>query len=242
MFEVNNNLTALNFTSIKLAPLVENTSLSNTNYISCKDDGALDLFGPLCVVSCLVESQDVEWLNVLGIDNNGNYDETKVIEIGKELKDKLIYSLLILDNTHYNGMAKDGDNLACIRAKLYNQAITNVVQKVPNTQHTKICQAFVSPKTYFNYLKNEVIVVKDLEFIDKEEKRLSITCADILSRYACLQYFANMSKSLQIPIPRGTGVSVEQTAIKLIEKYNKDILSKVAKTNLPTYKKIIEKL
>lgn len=231
-----------NLNELHLSPVSDYASLPTGNYIGCKEDGSLDLFGPLCVVSCLVEQTDFEWLNELGVDSNGYYPDDKIIDIARALKDRLTYSLLILDNTHYNGMASEGDNLACIKAKLYNQAITNVMQKITNVSHTKIVQSFVSPKTYFNYLKSEVIVVKDIEFVEKEQSHIAIACSEILAKYACLQYFANMTKSLQIEIPRGTGVSVEATTLKLVEKYNKDILLKVAKTNLPSYKKIIEKM
>lgn len=242
MLLTNLALNGKNFHNVKLSMVQDYASTLDGNYIGCKDDGANDLFGPLCVVSCLIESSDLPWLQELGIELDGSYSETKLIDIAREIKDKLIYSLLILDNSHYNAMAKEGSNLASIRSKLSNQAITNVMQKVNNKPHTKVAQAFVSPKTYFNYLKNEVIVVKDISFIEKEEQHIAISCCEILAKYACLQYFANMSKSLKIQIPRGTGIGVEQTAIKLIDTYDKDLLLKVAKTNLPSYKKIIDKI
>ena len=95
----------------------------------------------------------------------------EVIEIAREIKDRLVYSLLILDNSHYNQMAVAGNNLANIKAKLYNQAVTNVMQKVAMKVDKKVVNQFVSPKTYYNYLKSEVIVVKDLSFEQKGEEQ-----------------------------------------------------------------------
>ena len=68
-------------------------------------------------------------------------------------------------------MAVAGNNLANIKAKLYNQAVTNVMQKVAMKVDKKVVNQFVSPKTYYNYLKNEVIVVKDLSFEQKGEEQ-----------------------------------------------------------------------
>ena len=47
-------------------------------------------------------------------------DNHELVRIAREIKDRLIYSLLILDNSHYNAMVKAGNNLANIKAKLYN--------------------------------------------------------------------------------------------------------------------------
>ena len=80
-------------------------------------------------------------------------DNKELVRVAKEIKDRLIYSLLILDNSHYNAMAKAGNNLANIKAKLYNQAVTNVMQKVSMPIKNKLVNQFVSPKTYYNYLK-----------------------------------------------------------------------------------------
>ena len=68
-------------------------------------------------------------------------------------------------------MAAAGNNLANIKAKLYNQAVTNVMQKVAMKVDKKVVNQFVSPKTYYNYLKSEVIVVKDLSFEQKGEEQ-----------------------------------------------------------------------
>ena len=50
-----------------------------------------------------------------------------------------------------------------------------------------------------------MIVVKDLMFVTEAEKKyMAVLAAEILSRYAYLQYFANMSKSLKMNLVRGT--------------------------------------
>ena len=230
----------------KYAPVTEaGSSTGEKNYyplshIGCDETGSGDFFGPLCVVACYIDERDYDWLMSLNIRDPKLMTPQEVIDIAREIKDRLVYSLLILDNSHYNQMAAAGHNLANIKAKLYNQAVTNVMQKVAMKIDKKVVNQFVSPKTYYNYLKNEVIVVKDLSFEQKgEEQYLSIMCSSILSKYAFYQYFNNMSRSLKMKLPRGnTSSVVDHVAITIAQKYGKKMLLKVTKTNMTNYKRI----
>lgn len=230
----------------KYAPVTEaGSSTGEKNYyplshIGCDETGSGDFFGPLCVVACYIDERDYDWLMSLNILDPKLMTPQEVIDIAREIKDRLVYSLLILDNSHYNQMAAAGHNLANIKAKLYNQAVTNVMQKVAMKIDKKVVNQFVSPKTYYNYLKNEVIVVKDLSFEQKgEEQYLAIMCSSILSKYAFYQYFNNMSRSLKMKLPRGnTSSVVDHVAITIAQKYGKKMLLKVIKTNMTNYKRI----
>ena len=230
----------------KYAPVTEaGSSTGEKNYyplshIGCDETGSGDFFGPLCVVACYIDERDCDWLMSLNIRDPKLMTPQEVIDIAREIKDRLVYSLLILDNSHYNQMAAAGHNLANIKAKLYNQAVTNVMQKVAMKIDKKVVNQFVSPKTYYNYLKNEVIVVKDLSFEQKgEEQYLAIMCSSILSKYAFYQYFNNMSRSLKMKLPRGnTSSVVDHVAITIAQKYGKKMLLKVTKTNMTNYKRI----
>ena len=230
----------------KYAPVTEaGSSTGEKNYyplshIGCDETGSGDFFGPLCVVACYIDERDYDWLMSLNIRDPKLMTPQEVIDIAREIKDRLVYSLLILDNSHYNQMAAAGHNLANIKAKLYNQAVTNVMQKVAMKIDKKVVNQFVSPKTYYNYLKNEVIVVKDLSFEQKgEEQYLAIMCSSILSKYAFYQYFNNMSKSLKVKLPRGnTSSVVDHVAVSIAKKYGKKMLLKVTKTNMTNYKRI----
>lgn len=230
----------------KYAPVTDaGSSTGEKNYyplshIGCDETGSGDFFGPLCVVACYIDERDYDWLMSLNIRDPKLMTPQEVIDIAREIKDRLVYSLLILDNSHYNQMADAGHNLANIKAKLYNQAVTNVMQKVAMKIDKKVVNQFVSPKTYYNYLKNEVIVVKDLSFEQKgEEQYLAIMCSSILSKYAFYQYFNNMSRSLKMKLPRGnTSSVVDHVAITIAQKYGKKMLLKVTKTNMTNYKRI----
>ena len=209
------------------------------SHIGCDETGSGDFFGPLCVVACYIDERDYDWLASLNVRDPKLMTPQEVIEIAREIKDRLVYSLLILDNSHYNQMAAAGNNLANIKAKLYNQAVTNVMQKVAMKVDKKVVNQFVSPKTYYNYLKSEVIVVKDMIFeTNADEQYLAVLAAEIISRYAYLQYFASMTKSLKMNLARGAGTNAEIVAVKLAHKYGDKILTKVCKLNFTNMKRV----
>lgn len=209
------------------------------HHIGTAETGSTDYLGPICFVSCYINQDDVEFIKSLDIGDLSNLSNQDIVNYAKQIKDRLIYSLLILDNSHYNKMIRDGANQANIKAKLYNQATVNVMQKVKQNVKVKVINQFVSPKTYFNYLKNEVIVVKDLMFeTNAEQKYMAVLAAEILSRYAYLQYFANMTKSLKMNLCRGTSTTVDTVAARIALKYGEKMLTKVAKLNFTNTKRV----
>ncbi len=240
-----NSLTEAKIWSKKIAKDIElNTPSLNDNYfnqhhIGAAETGSADYLGPICIVSCYVSDEDIEFLKNLNIPHPSSLSNQEIINFAKEIKDKLTYSLLVLDNSHYNKMVNDGLNLASIKSKLFNQATVNVMQKIKQNVKIKVMNQFVSPRTYYNYLKNDVIVVRDINFeSNAESKYLAVLAANILSQYAYLQYYTNMSKSLKMNLARGTSSNVDAVAAKIGLKYGDKILTKVAKLNFTNTKKV----
>ena len=214
---------------------------SNTSHIGTDEFGSCDYFGPVCVVSCFIDKTDLEWLNQFNLSNVKELTNEEIINLAKDIKERIVYSLLILDNPHYNTMISDGLNPASIKAKLFNQAITNVMQKINKPISKKVVSNFVASKTYYNYLKNEVIVVKGVEFENEAHtKYFAVACAYILSKYAFIQYFNNMSNKLKINLPYGANMQSDKAGVRLVNTYGDAILNKVAKKHFANTRKILE--
>ena len=177
-------------------------------------------------------------MNKLNLEVTSNEE---IIQLGKVLKEKLTYSLLLLDNSHYNQYVSEGQKLSCMKANLYNQAMINVIQRISYPISIKTIDAFLAPKKYYRYLKHKTIVVRHLEF-KKEDMSPAMMCAKILSQYAYLQYYQNMCDSLEITLPRGFNILANDAGYLLVKKYGQDILEKVSKTNFPNYKQILERV
>lgn len=211
------------------------------DHISCIDTGSDDFYGPLCVVACYISYDDYTWLDDLNIAKVDIHDIDQIIKTGKILKDKLIYSLLLLDNSHYNQMIHAGYKMSQIKTNLYNHALINVMQRVNKAVDTKVIYSFLSPKKYYKNLKYKTLVVSHLLFEKDYQKYIGLKCAKILSEYAYYQYFRNMNNTLKISIPHGNNKVANEVGITLVNQYGKDILNKVSKTNMPNYKQILEK-
>lgn len=223
----------------KIEKVKESNAFCTVHHIGAAETGSSDYLGPLCVVSCYVPEQNIQFIKDLNIENVNDLSPQEIIDYAKAIKSKVITSLLVLDNSHYNKMIDSGVNQANIRARLFNQAIVNVLQKAKTNVEFKVIDQFVSPKTYFNYLKSEVIVVKDLMFEENADRQyMAVLAAEIISRYAYLQYFASMSKSLKMKLVRGNSSSADQVAAAIAEKYGEKILTKVAKLNFTNTKRV----
>ena len=211
-------------------------------HIGSDDVGNTDYFGPICTVACYVSEEDIQWLKTLNLPSDPKtLPATEIVQLAKVIKERILYSLLILDNPHYNKMISEGINNAHLKARLHNQAITNIMQRLNTPVATKVVEQFVASKTYYNYLKNEVIVVKDLTFEkNAHASYYAVVCAHILARYASLQYFNNMSRSLKVKLPYGANGAVDQVALKLVAQHGENILNKVAKKNMNNTKRVLE--
>lgn len=217
----------------------ESDEFCRVHHIGAAETGSNDYLGPLVVVACYVPDENIPFIKDLGIDDVDELSDQEIVTYAKQIKSKVIPSLLVLDNSHYNKMISNGVNQANIRARLFNQAIVNVLQKAKTNVEFKVIDQFVSPKTYFNYLKNEVIVVKDLMFEENADQQyVGVLAAEIISRYAYLQYYASMSKSLKLPLMRGSSTAVDQVAVDIANKYGAKILTKVAKLNFTNTKRV----
>ncbi|MFQ6861991.1 MAG: ribonuclease HIII [Beduini sp.] len=211
------------------------------SHIGAAEVGSGDYFGPMCIVACYVDERDIDWLKSIDIHHPQSLTDQEIVAKAKAIKDRMIYSLLLLDNAHYNNAISHGTNQATLKAQLHNQAITNVMQKLQQPIETKVIEQFVSSKTYFNYLKNEVVVVKDLIFEENAQlKYLAVGCSYILAKYAYLQYYTNMCKSLKIKLPRGTGANVDVIGAQIIKNYGERMLVKVGKLHLTNTKRMKE--
>lgn len=213
----------------------------NVNQICCDDTGSDDFFGPLCVVACYIDHSNLPLLQQLQIAKLDLHDMNQVIKAAKILKEHLPYSLLLLDNSHYNRLIKKDMKLSQIKVRLYNRAMINVMKKIKRPVDEKIIHSFLSPKKYYRYLKKKTIVVSHLTFAEDYQHYLGLKCAKILSLYAHYQYFQNMNTALQTVLPGGKNKIANDAGEALIKQYGLAIMPKVCKLNMPNYQQIIAK-
>lgn len=202
--------------------------------------GTGDYFGPICVCACIVEENDREYLEMLGINDSKKMNDDYILKIGQEVMSRLKHSLLIVDDLTYN-RAHERYNLNEIKAKLHNQAYINLKRKGYKIPSAAYVDQFEDKSVYFRHLLNEKEVYHDLYFeIKAESKHLSVACASVIARYAFLKTMRALNEKYRFDFPFGSRGAVDQAGIRFCEQYGINKLKEVAKLHFKNTERIIE--
>ena len=124
-----------------------------------------------------------------------------------------------------------------IKAILHNKVLLNLIKKEYPYEQIIIDQ-FAPPAKYYEYIKDAKEIVKNITFFTKaEDKFLCVAASSIISRYVFLKKMDELSKELNIELPKGAGSQVDETAQKIIDKYGFDKLTSIAKLNFKNTEK-----
>ena len=153
---------------------------------------------------------------------------------------KIPYKSYILTNKEYNKLQDKGYNMNKIKAILHNKVLLDLMKRDNYIVDMVVVDQFTPPRNYFSYLKNEDNVFRKITFTTKaEDKCLSVACSSMISRYLFIKEIDKMSKDLDMIIPKGAGVLVDEFGKKVVEKYGKDKLEDIAKMNFKNTEKIL---
>lgn len=211
--------------------------LVNFSAIGSDEVGTGDLFGPVVVCSAYVSKEDIEVLELMGVKDSKSMTDRKIIELAPKLTKMLTHSILILKPEKYNEMVRRGFNMNKIKAFLHNQAILLTTQKVEK-QVPVIVDQFCAPRIYYNYLKDEPKVYKDISFYTRAESiHLSVAAASIIARYAFLAKMQQFSRYIGMRLEKGAGKKVDQQLVKIYEEKGYQALIPITKLNFRNIKK-----
>ncbi|NLN50193.1 MAG: ribonuclease HIII [Acholeplasmataceae bacterium] len=211
--------------------------LINFSAIGSDEVGTGDLFGPIVVCSAFVSADDIEKLEAMGVRDSKNITDRQIIELAPKLSKMLIHSVLILKPNKYNVMVRRGFNMNKIKAFLHNQAILLTVKKVEK-EVPVIVDQFCLPKIYYNYLKDESKVYRDISFYTNAENiHISVAAASIIARYAFLAKMQQFSRFAGIRLLKGAGKDVDKQLVYLYKRKGYDTLRPITKLNFRNLKK-----
>lgn len=219
---------------LKVVKSIEKELLESIEFSSVGSDevGTGDFFGPIVVASCKVKSNDIEFLNGLGVKDSKELSDDKILEIAPIIMDKMQHSIHILDNLKFNYLTfKCNINMNKIKAIMHNSVLRKLISKIDKYDEV-IIDAFCSPKKYFEYLKDEPKVLSTVKLIEKaENKYLCVACASIIARYTFLKEFDKLSNEVGFEVPKGAGPRVDAAIEKLYHLKGLKYFYNVAKCN-----------
>ena len=207
--------------------------LKREDYAAIGSDevGTGDVFGPIVVCAAYATPEEIEYLELLNVRDSKNMSDKQIIAVAPKIAKKLIHSLLILTPKKYNELVDKGMNLNKIKALLHNQAIIKTSSKLEQGVPV-ILDQFCTPQLYFNYIKEETLIYRDIDFhVRAESVHLAVAAASIIARYAFLVKMDEYSKKLGFELIKGAGKDADTQIKEIYDQKGMNTLKLVTKMN-----------
>lgn len=222
--------TAVKKSSSKGDHLPEN--FANLSVIGSDETGTGDYFGPITVAAVYVPANKIELIKELGVKDSKMLTDDFMRKLAPDLIATLPYSLLILHNEKYNDVQLKGWSQGKMKAKLHNQALAKVLEKIaPEKPDYILIDQFAERDIYYRHIKDSKNIIKDnVLFATKAEQlHLSVAAASIIARYAFLIEMDKLSKKIGTKLPKGAGHGVDEVAAQILLAQGEDALREVTK-------------
>lgn len=207
--------------------------LNKVDYAAIGSDevGTGDVFGPVVVCTAFVSKDDIPYLEQLGVKDSKNISDDDILVMGSKLAQKLTHTLLIVNPAKYNELTSKSINLNKMKALLHNQAIIKTTSKLEK-EYPVIVDQFCQPNLYYNYLSDETLVYRNINFYTKAESvHLAVAAASIIARYAFLLKMKELSTQIGFVLRKGASSLVDEQIELIVEKHGEKILTDIAKLN-----------
>ena len=207
--------------------------LNKIDYAAIGSDevGTGDVFGPVVVCTAFVSKEDIPYLEQMGVKDSKNISDDDILTMGSKLAQKLTHTLLIVKPSKYNELTSKSINLNKMKALLHNQAIIKTTSKLEK-EYPVIVDQFCQPNLYYNYLSEETLVYRNINFYTKAESvHLAVAAASIIARYAFLLKMKELSTQVGFELRKGASSLVDDQIEIIVEKHGVSILSDIAKLN-----------
>lgn len=228
--------------NLPLEEIIEQNNIcySNLSAIGSDEVGTGDYFGPIVVCATYVNAEQIDTLKHLGVKDSKLLTDKQIISLGMKLAEIIPYSIMFLEPKRLNKLSGAKSNFNFLKAYLHNKVIISILNKVKNVKLDAILIDEFTPKDkYFEYLKNEENVFKDVTMITKgESAHLSIAAASILARYTFLREINKMSNEYSFTFLKGAGPEVDRISISFVKAYGWDNLTNVAKLKFANTQRI----
>lgn len=181
--------------------------------------GVGSYFGPLTTAAVYVTAEQVPKLKQLGVADSKKLTDPVIIKLAKRILKDCPAAWLNLDPPAYNARLKKY-NQAQLKALCHNYVLGKVLdQLAPKRPRAILVDQFVSPRTYFNYLKGQPKIVHHTVYFQTKGERahVAVAAASIVARYQSLLEMDRLSATAGVTLPIGAGHQVDQVAARLLK-------------------------
>lgn len=228
-------------------PVEESLGIDYEKYFSLSaigsdEVGTGDYFGPIVVCATYVAKDAIEKLQAIGVKDSKLLTDNQMIPMALKISEVVKYSIMILEPEKINNLNSNCSNLNFIKSYLHNKAILSLQKKLEETDFYDaiLIDEFTPKDKYFDYLKHQSVVERNVTLIPKGEKaNIAIAAASVLARVAFLRELNKMNTTYKTTFLKGAGPEVDRCSISFVKTHGWDELKKVAKLKWANTERII---
>lgn len=200
-------------------------------HIGMDEAGKGDFFGPLCVAALYADENGIKELSKLGVKDSKRFTDDKLIKLAHKLRERFAYTTIRLFPKKYNELHGKFKNLNLLLAWAHASALGDLSQKTGCKK--ALLDQFAAKHVMEKALKQKKIEI-DFEQKVRGEEDIVVAAASIIARSAFLDGMSMLSEEVEMELPKGANSKVITMGKKLVQKFGKEVLGKVAKTHFKT--------
>ncbi len=216
-------------------------------WVGSDEAGKGDYFGPLVSAAVLVDQQQAELLEGLGVRDSKNLSDNRNRELAAqilELCEKRAQVVTIPPsryNALYEQFRKEGKNLNTLLAWAHTRALENILLAFPQEHLTVLVDKFADEKEILGKLLTEARSANlRIVQLPKAEANVAVAAASIIARAQFLRSMEEMSKQYRIDFPKGASdPRIPEIGKQIVTRWNRNELAKVAKLHFKTTEGIL---
>lgn len=209
--------------------------LDLTAHIGMDEAGKGDFFGPLCVAAVYADGDGIKEMLKIGVKDSKRISDDGILKLAKKIRAQFPYTAIRLFPSKYNELYGKFKNLNRLLGWAHAAALADLSAKTGCKE--ALLDQFADAHVMETALKQKKIDVRLTQKVRGEED-LVVAAASIVARASFLEGMVSLSEEHGMPIPKGAGSGVVDAAKKLVARFGREVLVKVAKTHFKTMSEI----
>ena len=210
--------------------------MDETPRIGDDESGKGDFFGPLCVAGLYAGGEGIKELIKMGVKDSKKLTDPAILSISKELKRRFPHKILRLFPEKYNELYEKFRNLNHMLGWCHSAVIETLIKETGC--HKVILDQFAPAQLMITAMERKKVSL-DLTQRPRAEEDPVVAAASILARSAYVEGMEQLSKQVEMELPKGASSQVIQIGKRLVSKHGPDILTSVGKLHFKTKEAIL---
>lgn len=203
--------------------------------IGTDESGKGDYFGPLIIAGVYADPEGQKRLRQIGAADSKTLSDSKIEKLAEEIMKTCKYAVVKLENSKYNEMYREINNLNKLLAWGHARVIEDLLEAVDCSN--VLADQFGSPELIKNALMTRGRLV-NLEQRHRAEENVVVAAASIIARNEYVKSMKSLSDEYEVEFPKGCSGIVTDAARDFVKVHGKEKLGKVAKLHFVVTDKV----